>query len=179
MYDVKIVTSPVRVDCGATCLKMLLDYYGQDIPLDQLIEECGTRLIGCSAKDLKRVGNAHGMDMYVYKMDADEVIRQDRPAIVWWKYKHWVVCCGRDDNGRVIIANPDRGRYPISEDLFKSFYSGVALYNGDPVDAPAPIDPEEAQEEALVELAGMLADQEDHLMEIDAALVELAELVGE
>lgn len=138
MYNVQPVTSKNQFDCGATCMKMLLDYYGQHAELDELIRECKTRMIGCSAGDLKRAGNAHGLDMIAYKMDAAELIRQDRPAIIHWKYSHWCVCCGMDDQGRVVICNPDRGRYGISQGMFASFYSGVALFNGEPADAEQP-----------------------------------------
>lgn len=134
MYDVNPVTSKNQVDCGATCMKMLLAYYGEEASLDDLIAECNTRLIGCSAADLMRVGKAHGLDMMAYQMDAAELVRQDRPAIVWWKYNHWVVCCGMDDAGNVVICNPDRGRYRMSEGTFVSFYTGVALFNGEPHD---------------------------------------------
>lgn len=134
MFDVLPVTSEKELDCGPTCLKMLLSYYGEDVNLEDLIEECNTRFIGCSAKDLMRVGKAHGLDMKAYQMDAEETIRQDRPSIVWWKYSHWCVCCGMDEAGNVVICNPDRGRYRMSQGIFKSFYSGVALFNGEPSD---------------------------------------------
>ena len=134
MYDVKPVTSPKSTDCGATCLKMLLDYYDIDVPLDELIRECNTRLIGCTGKDLLRVGRAHGLSMTAWQMSAGEVLTQDRPAIVWWKYNHWCVCCGKDDAGNVIICNPDLGRFRITAETFAAFYSGVALYNGTPTE---------------------------------------------
>lgn len=134
MFDVKPVTSPYATDCGATCLKMLLDYYGESAELDQLVRECKTRISGCSAKDLVHVGKAHGLDMVAFQMDAEEVARQDRPSIIWWKYSHFCVCCGKDEDGKVVICNPDRGRYRMSMSLFKSFYTGVALFNGEPHD---------------------------------------------
>lgn len=135
MFDVKPITSPKQVDCGATALQMLLAYYDIDVPLDQLIVECNTRIVGCSAKDLLRVGRAHGMtDMHAYSMDAGEVIKQDRPSIIWWRYNHFCVCCGMNEKGEVVICNPDRGRYPLDVGSFKSFYSGIALFNGEPHD---------------------------------------------
>ena len=137
MFDVIPVTSPRPTDCGATCMKMLLSYYGQDADLDELIRECNTSIIGCTGKDLLRVGRAHGLDMTAWKMDAEEVIRQDRPAIIWWMYTHWVVFCGADENGKIVICNPDRGRYRVSPGTFTSFYTGVALFNGEPHDLPA------------------------------------------
>lgn len=136
MYDVTPATSPRQTDCGATCLKMILDYYGQDIPLSQLIKECNTRLIGCSAKDIIRVGKLHNLDMIAYQMDAEELMRQDRPAIVWWMYNHFVVFCGLDEDGKVVICNPDRGRYRVSKGIFRSFYTKVSIFNGEPHDLP-------------------------------------------
>lgn len=134
MFDVKPVTSPYATDCGATCLKMILDYYGETVELDQLVKECNTRIAGCSAKDILRVGRDHGLDMVAFQMDAEEVARQDRPSIIWWKYSHFCVCCGKDEDDKVVICNPDRGRYRMNFSLFKSFYTGVAIFNGNPAD---------------------------------------------
>lgn len=135
VYDVRPVTSDRSTDCGATCLKMLLSYYGVEVDLDTLIEECGTRLIGCTAKDVLLAGRAHGLDMQAYQEDADDVLTQDRPAIVWWMYNHFCVFCGVDEDGKVVICNPGRGRYRISKGTFKSFFTGIALCNGAPQDA--------------------------------------------
>ena len=136
MFDVTPITSPKPTDCGATCLQMLLKYYGIDVPLEQLIEECHTSIIGANMKDIGRAGRLHGLDMVYYKMDADELIRQDRPAIIWWMYQHFVVFCGQDENGKVVICNPDKGRYRMSKGVFKSFYTGVSAWNGEPHDLP-------------------------------------------
>lgn len=137
MFDVIPVTSPNPTDCGATCMKMLLAYYGEDVPLDDLIKECNTRIIGCTAKDLLRVGRDHGLDMKAFKMDAEELVRQDRPSIIWWKYSHFVVLCGQDDEGKIVICNPDLGRYRMSFATFASFYTEICLFNGEPSDLPA------------------------------------------
>lgn len=134
MFDVKPITSEKETDCGATCLKMLLAYYGTDVDLDQLIKECNTRLIGCTAGDVVKAGKLHDLDMKAYKTDEDGILNVDRPAIIWWKKKHFCIFCGIDDAGRVVICNPDRGRYGMSKGLFKSWYSGVALFNGEPDD---------------------------------------------
>lgn len=135
MFDVVPVTSPRENDCGPTCLKMLLAYYGIDVPLEDLISECNTRLIGCTAKDILRVGRAHGLDnMAAFSETAEDVMTQDRLAIIWWMYNHFVVFCGIDDDGKVVICNPDRGRYRISKGVFKSLYTKIAICNGKPQD---------------------------------------------
>lgn len=134
MYDIIPITSNRQTDCGATCLKMLLDYYGVEVDIDQLIKECHTGLAGCTARDVLEAGRLHGKEMHAYKTDLDGILLADRPAIVWWKKKHFCVFCGIDDNGSVVICNPDRGRYRMSKSLFGAWYSGVAIFAGEPVD---------------------------------------------
>lgn len=138
MYDVKSVTSERPTDCGPTCLKMLLSYYGTEIDLLQLIEECGVGLTGCTGMDLKKVAKLHGMDLRGFECTGadieDDVIFADRPSICWWRYNHFIICCGADENGRVVICDPDRGRYRMSRALFRSWFSGIAFFNGKPED---------------------------------------------
>ena len=136
MFDVTPIPSMNRYDCGPTCLAMLLNYYG--LPYDQkkLIEECGCDITGCNGKDMLRVGRAHGMDMKSYKTDVDGVVKADRPTIIWWQYDHFVVCCGEDENGQVVICNPNTGRFRISRGSFASFYTGIAFSNGELGDLP-------------------------------------------
>lgn len=133
MFDVRPMTTGNSVACGPTSLRMLLDHYGIDVPLDQLVEECDLKVEGCTAADLLRVGRAHGLDMTAWRMDAEELVRQDRPAIVYWRHCHWCVVCGMDDDGRVGICNPSRGFYRMAEGTFASLYSGVCLANGEPL----------------------------------------------
>ena len=131
MYDVIPIPGKNRVDCGPTCLAMLLNYYGLPYDQDQLIEECGCDITGCSAKTMLKVGRDHGMDMKSYKTDVEGVLNADRPSIIWWQYDHFVVCCGLDDDGQVVICNPASGRFRISRGSFTAFYAGIALTNGE------------------------------------------------
>lgn len=161
MFDVKPITSPKPVDCGATCLQMLLLYYGIDSDLTTLTKECNTRIIGCTAKDIKEAGSKYGLDIHVYEMEASELIEQDRPAIVWWKKNHFCIFSGVDENGNIMICNPDRGRYRMSYQTFKSFYCDVAIFNGVPNYLEEPqtfagkIDKLKAENSALMEYLGV------------------------
>ena len=137
MYDVKPVTTAHKTACGPACLKMLLRYYGQDVELDTLIAECGVSVHGCTAADMLRVGRAHGLDrLSAYRITTTEsLLKQDRPAILWWKFTHFVVFCGLNDKGEPVICNPSMGRFAISvSTLAQSFSDGIALCNGRPED---------------------------------------------
>lgn len=164
MFNVMPITSKIAVDCGATCLQMFLAYYGIDVDLKILTEECETNVTGCTAGGIKRAGEKHGLDIKAYNMSAEELIRQDRPAIIHWRSNHFCVFCGMNEEGKVVICNPDRGRYPLPVKSFTNFYCGVALFNGEPVDLPPVktdkerIEELEAQNEMLTECLFELAD---------------------
>lgn len=157
MFDVKSITSKIAVDCGATCLQMFLAYYGIDSDLPTLTKECETGPTGCSAAAIKRVGIKYGLDVKAYSMSADELMRQDRPAIIHWKGNHFCIFCGMSDKGDPVICNPDRGRYPVPLNSFKTFYGEIALFNGEPSDLPKELSPEERIAE-LEEKNQMLVD---------------------
>lgn len=163
MYDVKPITSPRPNDCGPTCLEMLLAYYGTEIDLETLIKECNPGIGGCSAADIMRVGNANGLDMRAYRMDAEELYKQDRPAIIHWKGNHFVVFCGLNDAGNPVICNPDRGRFGMPKRTFAAMYSGIALFDGVPETQP----PAETDVEQLQNQVSMLTD----------CLLEMSEIV--
>ena len=135
LHDITPITSPKKNDCGPTCLAMLLAYYGKDVPLENLIEECGLTFSGCTAKDLLRVGRLHGLDLKAYQTDVDGAASADRPSICWWRYSHFVVCCGTDEAGQVVVCDPDKGRYRMSKGIFRMFYSKIAIFAGEPADA--------------------------------------------
>lgn len=134
MYDVKPVTTAHATACGPACLKMLLAYYGHEADLDALIAECGVGVGGCTATDVVRVSRAHGVELTAFRMDAEDVLRQDRPAILWWRYSHFVVFCGLNDKGEPVIANPSSGRFGLPKATFLECYAGIALCRGVPDD---------------------------------------------
>lgn len=150
MFDVKVTTTKASTDCGAACMVSFLAYYGVDVDLETARKECNIKVGGCTGKDLLVCGRKHGLDMIpwgedgIWETDDDarktdvDVIEQDRPSICWWQKRHWVICCGLDDNNpnKVVIMNPSRGRYSISKSLFKAFYSGLSITNGIPERLP-------------------------------------------
>lgn len=155
MYDVTPCISQQVSDCGAASLVAFLGYYGVDVTLDQMRKECNVKLSGCTGLDLKRVGKAHGLDMQAYRIDdPDYLLKLDRPSIIHWKGSHWVICCGTNDEGKAVICNPSRGRYGVSRSLFRAFFTGTVLTNGEP---QAIEDPEPTTEERIKQLEDELA----------------------
>lgn len=175
MFDVTPVTSRREVDCGPTCLKMLLAYYGIGVPLDQLIAECGENVWGCTAKDLMVAGGLHGLGMTAYHVDADELLGLDRPSIIWWRRNHWCVLCGVRDDGRVEICQPDRGKFSVSKGSFESLYAGVAIFNGEPHDngEPEPVTVSDLAD-AMADISVTVSDNADAIADLSEVVSDLA-----
>lgn len=132
MYNVKPTTNRHIPACGAACMVSFLDYYGVHVTMEEMIKECNVSISGSTCKDLMDAARGRGLtDIKAFKMDGDEVARQDRPSIIWWKFNHWCVCCGMDGD-KVYICNPNRGLFGMSKETFKAFYSGVVIFNGEP-----------------------------------------------
>ena len=148
MFDVKATTSRAATNCGAACMVSFLAYYGIEKTIDEMRKELNTTISGCSGKDLRVCGGKYGLDMIVWGEGEEwegkgtglacdvDILDQDRPAICLWKYNHWIIFCGMDDNGKVVIMNPSRGRYSISQSLFRAFFSNVSVTNGIPERMP-------------------------------------------
>ena len=137
MFEIPFTSQTRTTTCGPACLKMLLDYYGHDVAMDTLVEECHVSVDGCTATDLLRVGRANGLpSMAAYRTDAASVLRQDRPAILYWRGNHFLVYGGLNDKNEPVLYNPGRGRYAIDAESFSKLYSGIILSNGIPTDIP-------------------------------------------
>lgn len=135
MFEIPFTSQQKETACGPASLKMLLAYYGIDVPLNTLIEECHVSVDGCSAGDLIRAARAHGLTgISAWQTDAASVFRQDRPGIMLWRGNHFLVYGGLNDKDEPVLYNPGRGVYPIDRGTFSTLYSGVMMTNGKPAD---------------------------------------------
>lgn len=129
VYEITPVTSRHAADCGPASLAAFLNYHGYDVTLEQMREACHTGLHGCSGKDILEAARGVGLDsITAYACSADDVLDADYPAICFWSYNHWIVYSGKENDGRVVVCNPCRGRYHIDASLFKALFTEVAIY---------------------------------------------------
>lgn len=135
MFEIDFCSQRRETCCGPASLKMLLGYYGVDVAFDTLVEECHVSVDGCTAVDLLRVGRAHGLaSLSAWQTDAEDVLKQDRPAILYWRGTHFLVYGGLNDKDEPVLYNPARGVYAIDRGTFAVLFSGVMLSNGTPED---------------------------------------------
>lgn len=112
-------------DCGMACIRMICSYYGWKIPVDYLRGQIDYNRLGMSISELKRTMVALGFDCEVLKIRMRDIARMPKPAILFWKQRHFVVLeeylPGKD---KYRIVDPSEGRLKISADDFRANFLG-------------------------------------------------------
>lgn len=120
-------------DCGATCLKMILKFYGKDCSLEYLRELCQTTREGVSMSDISKAAQK-------LKFSVLPILSTNRwfkenvvlPCIIHWKQDHFVVLY-KIKNGNFYISDPAYGKVKLKQDVFYSWWKenserGIALF---------------------------------------------------
>ena len=113
-------------ECGAACLGIVLAYHGRWVPMEELRNVCGISRDGSNAADLVRAAHRYDIHATGWSKDIDELRTVPLPAILFWKFNHFVVLEGFG-RGRYYLNDPANGRRTVSEETFSQEYTGVVL----------------------------------------------------
>lgn len=108
---------PDKMNCGATCLRMIAKYYGRVVSLEKLQKLSETNRSGTSLKNISNAAEKIGFRTIGIKINfkvfSDEV---PLPCIIHWKQNHFVVVY-KIKNDVVYVADPGHGllKYSIRE----------------------------------------------------------------
>lgn len=111
---------------GAAALGMILAYYRKYLPMETIRKKCVSSRNGSTMEQLCNAAVSFGMDAVVEKLSFEELKQQSTPLIVGWKQRYYVVI-RECKHGNVLLNDPSRGVYSVTEEKFKSVYSGKAL----------------------------------------------------
>lgn len=111
-----------RMDCGATCLKMIAKYYGRTIPLSILRDRCYVSKNGGSLADMCYAAESVGFRTKAIFTTFDTLASLlATPCIVHWNQKHFVVVYGlKKSCGKTIlkVADPAIGLLKYDQEQF-------------------------------------------------------------
>ena len=115
------------LECGASCLTMILAYYGKWLPPEQVRVDCGVSRDGSNAKNILLAARNYGMEAKGYRFEP-ETLKQEGvfPCIIHWDFNHFVVCNGFKGN-KVYINDPARGFVKVSMEEFDRSFTGIVL----------------------------------------------------
>jgi NHLM bacteriocin system ABC transporter peptidase/ATP-binding protein len=114
------------VECGAAALGAVLAYHGKHVPLEELRVECGVTRDGVKASNIVKAAKRYGMDAGGLRVELDTLQTVPTPAIIYWKFNHFVVYEGKASRG-YHINDPGAGHRLVSPEEFDKDFTGVAL----------------------------------------------------
>jgi ATP-binding cassette subfamily B protein len=112
---------PDEMDCGPTCLRMIIKYHGKDISLYDLRMLSQTTREGTSLMGLREAAEKLGFEASGYKTSFEYLQEIPLPCIIHWNQSHFVVLY-KISRRYILIADPSHGllKYKI-EDFLKSW----------------------------------------------------------
>jgi ATP-binding cassette, subfamily B, bacterial len=114
------------VECGATCLAMVLSFYGRRTTIAQVREQCGIGRDGLSALDLVKAARAYGMRVRAISLKENDFRFVTLPAIAHWQFNHFIVV-ERWTPGYVDLVDPAGGRRRLTAREFDEGFTGVVI----------------------------------------------------
>lgn len=115
-----------RTECGAASLAMILSYYGKNVTLEEMRQDCSVSRNGVTAKNIILAANLHGLDAVPVRIEAEEADDINLPAIIHWNMNHFLVLCGFNERGAV-LADPADGKRTVSLAEFRRSFTGIAI----------------------------------------------------
>lgn len=107
--------------CGATCLKMICQYYGKDYSIATLTQLCPATKEGVSLLGLSKASQKIGLKSIGGYSSIDSLKDITNPCIIHWNQEHFVILY-KVRNNRFYIADPSKGKVSYSSDEFKKHW---------------------------------------------------------
>jgi len=116
-------------ECGAASLGSILAYHGVYQTLEQLRKACDISRDGSNALSLVNVAKSFRLAGQGVRADLDNLTeRVVFPAIIFWKFNHFLVLEGVDTRKGVYYLNdPGQGRRTVTREEFDNSFTGIAL----------------------------------------------------
>lgn len=106
------------MDCGATCLRMVFKYYGQQISIHKIRKLCQTTQNGVNLYGISEAAEKLGFRTYAVRLTLSQIQQAELPAILHWNQNHFVVLY-KIKRGKYYISDPELDLISYSEHEFK------------------------------------------------------------
>ncbi|MBV1775398.1 peptidase domain-containing ABC transporter [Burkholderiaceae bacterium DAT-1] len=114
------------VDCGVTCLAMILEYFGADYPVNVIRLRCEQFGPAQTTTAIIKGARSLGLEAKMLAVDFPTLGQLRLPAILHWNFNHFVVL-ERIQGDTFTIADPALGRSTLSRDEFGKCFTGIAI----------------------------------------------------
>jgi ATP-binding cassette subfamily B protein len=123
---VRPLVQMTEVECGITCLAMILNYYGRPTSIGELRVQFGGGRDGLSALSIVKAARSYGLRVRAISLAHSEFRRVTLPAIIHWQFNHFLIV-ERWSKKWVSVVDPAFGRRRLSSGEFDSGFTGVVI----------------------------------------------------
>jgi HlyB family type I secretion system ABC transporter len=123
---VPVILQMTWTECGAACLAMILTHYGRRTPLAEARNQCGAGRDGVSTQAIAQAARAFGLRVKAYSVELTDLQYVGLPAIIHWRFNHYVVLERWSPAGADIV-DPAVGRRQVTPAEFDAAFTGVVL----------------------------------------------------
>lgn len=114
------------VECGATCLAMLLRYYGRHVTIAEIHDRYGAGRDGLSALRMVQAAQHYGLHVKALSLPRSDLQEIRLPAIVHWEFNHFIVV-ERWAPDYVDVVDPASGKKRLSNEEFSNGFTGIVV----------------------------------------------------
>lgn len=125
-YSLPMIFQTESSECGLACISMLASYFGQRIGIRELREIYKLSTAGASIKDLMAATKRIGLRCRPLKVELDDLIHLELPAILHWDLDHFVVLQKISNRG-LVVHDPAVGVRNYSKSEIGIHFTGVAI----------------------------------------------------
>jgi ATP-binding cassette subfamily B protein len=116
-----------KVECGLTCLAMILTYYGRKTSVSELRTRFGIGRDGTSALGIVKVARSMGMRVRPLSLQHTQLRGKLLPAIVHWEFNHFLIV-ERWSPKWVTVVDPAGGqRRRLTAEEFDAGFTGIFI----------------------------------------------------
>lgn len=118
------------MDCGATCLRMVLKHYGQTVSIQRIRKLCQTNKHGVNLLGISEAAETLQLRTSGVKLKLEQLEEIELPSILHWNQSHFVVLY-RISRGKYYIADPATSLVTMDQKEFsKNWFAHKELHQG-------------------------------------------------
>lgn len=115
----KVIRQRDAMQCGVACLAMISCHLGKKISLTEVSNYCHARTTGVSLKSISDGAKAIGLNSWASCISVDKLSHGDKPCILHWNQKHFVVLYKVKDGNVFYVADPGKGLIKYNREEFE------------------------------------------------------------
>ena len=118
------------MDCGATCLRMILKNYGQLVSIHRIRKLCQTTKNGVNLLGISEAAEKLHLRTFGVRLKLDQLDEIELPSILHWNQNHFVVLY-KISKGKYHIADPATGLITMEKKEFsRNWFAHKELHQG-------------------------------------------------